>query len=290
MDSRGYGSMADRSGPLLSVVIPVLNEAGVIEETLRRLVAQDGVDEIIVVDNGSEDGTAEVVRHFAEAYPQVELIHQPQRGIPPARNAGFDKARGEIIARTDADTIVAADWAVTIRDFLAENPETAAVTGLCTYHDSPIGFFLKSGQWLMIRAGRMGGRVGNMYGPNMAIRREAWEQVREDTQVRADVAEDLDLAICLLKKGLRIDQLVNMRAQTSARRRRTSPRKQWEFQMVGLRTLRDHGAQPRAVDKFIVSCAWATHTVQWPVYRFWDFNRRRFSFRPGAERISAIGR
>ncbi|WP_433205055.1 glycosyltransferase family 2 protein [Nocardia sp. CA-107356] len=134
------------SPPILSVVVPVLNEAEVIERTLERLVAQEAIDEVIIVDSGSDDGTPDIVDQFAATHPKVELIHEPTRGIPAARNAGFDKARGEFIARTDADTFVAADWGATIREFFTAHPETAAITGLCTYHDSPIGFILKFGQ------------------------------------------------------------------------------------------------------------------------------------------------
>ncbi|WP_324195330.1 glycosyltransferase family 2 protein [Nocardia abscessus] len=277
------------SSTILSVVVPVLNEAAVIERTLARLVAQEAVDEVIVVDNGSDDGTPGIVRDFAVAHPKVELVHEPVRGIAAARNAGFDKARGEFIARTDADTLVAADWGSTILEFLTAHPEVAAVTGLCTYHDSPIGFFLKFGQAVLLRSGKFGGQVGNMYGPSMALHRDTWLRVREDTQVRADVAEDLDLALCLSKRGLRIDQLTSMRAQTSSRRRRTSPRRWWQFQLIGLRTIQDHGFVVRPVHRITIVGAWLAHTVQWPIYRFWDFRRQRFSFHPGAERISAVG-
>lgn len=274
---------------ILSVVVPALNEARVIERTLSRLVAQDAVDEVIVVDNGSDDGTAHVVYEFAGKHPKVQLIHEPVRGIPAARNAGFDKARGLFIARTDADTLVDDDWAATIRDHLSTHPDTAAVTGLCTYHDSPIGFFLRWGQQLLLRLGKLGGPVGNMYGPNMALRREAWGQVRDAVQTRADVAEDLDLAICLTLRGLRIDQVTTMRARTSARRRRTSPRRQWQFHKIGLRTIEHHGFPVRFQHRLIILGACLSHTVQWPVYRFWDFHQRRFRLRPGAERISATG-
>ncbi|WP_019928902.1 glycosyltransferase [Nocardia sp. BMG111209] len=274
---------------VLSVVVPVLNEAGNIERTLRCLVAQEAIDEIIVVDNGSEDATVEIVRTLGLDHPEIELVHEPARGITPARNAGFDRARGIYIARTDADTLVAEDWAATIREFFTEHRETGALTGLCTYHDSPVGFFLEFGQWLLIRTGRMGGRVGNMYGPNMAIRRDAWLQVRGDTQVRSDVAEDLDLAICLSKHGIRIDQLTNMRARTSARRRRSSPASRWHFHAVGMRTLRHHGLSVRPIHRAVILIAWLAHTIQWPIYLFWDFDRRRFSLRPGTDRISSVG-
>ncbi|WP_405497125.1 glycosyltransferase family 2 protein [Nocardia sp. NBC_00511] len=273
----------------LSIVVPVLDEAKSIERTLRNLSAQDGIDEIIVVDNGSADETVRIVQELAAELPKIELLHEPIRGIASARNAGFDKARGEIIARTDGDTIVSPEWSATIRSFLNEHPETAAISGLCTYHDSPVGYLLKFGQWVLVRFDKLGGPVGNMYGPNMAIRRDAWLTVREHTQIRPDLAEDLDLAICLARSGLRIEQLTNMKALTSARRRRTSPRRFWQFQMIGLRTLRDHGLAPRLVDHATVAGAWTGHTLQWPIYRYWDFDRRRFSLRPGAERVSAVG-
>ncbi|MBB5917193.1 glycosyltransferase involved in cell wall biosynthesis [Nocardia transvalensis] len=274
---------------VLSVVVPVLDEARIIERTLRHLTAQEAVDEVIVVDNGSTDGTVAIVRDFADAHPKVELLLEPRRGIAAARNAGFDKARGTIIARTDADTIVDPEWGRTIREFLADNPGTAAVTGLCTYHDSPVGFLLEFGQWALLRTGRIGGQVGNMYGPNMAVRREAWLRVGPDTQVRADVAEDLDLALCLGKKGFRIDQVPAMRARTSARRRRTSPLLHWRFHLTGLRTLRDQGIPVHPVHRVIIVAAWLGHTIQWPIYRFWDFHRRRFTLRPGDARISSVG-
>ena len=274
---------------ILSVVVPALNEAPVIEETLSRLVAQDAVDEVIVVDNGSDDGTPHIVEQFAAAHPKVQLIHEPARGIPAARNAGFDKARGDVIARTDADTLVADDWAATIRDHLAAHPDTAALTGLCTYHDSPIGFFLEFGQRLLLRLGKVGGQVANMYGPNMALRRTAWHQVRPDVQTRADIAEDLDLALCLMTRGLRIHQLPTMRARTSSRRRRTTPHHHWKFHHIGVRTLEHHGLRVPPQHRLIIVGACISHTLQWPIYRFWDFHARRFTLRPGAARISATG-
>ncbi|MVU79064.1 glycosyltransferase [Nocardia sp. ET3-3] len=282
-------SQSHAAPPVLSVVVPVLNEAPVIERCLQRLVTQDAIDEIIVVDNGSDDGSPEIVRAFAAAHPKVELVHEHHRGITPARNTGFDTAKGDFIARTDADTLVPPHWGRTIHDFLTEHPETAAVTGICTYHDSPVGFLLDFGVYLQDRRGKIGGPVGNMYGPNMALRRDAWLEVRADTQVRVDVAEDLDLALCLSKRGLRIDQVKDMHALTSARRRRTSPHHWWRFQLMGLRTIAHHGYRVLPLHRVLIVAAWTTHTLQWPIYRFWDFDRKRFALRPGAARRSAVG-
>ncbi|MFI9508046.1 glycosyltransferase [Nocardia sp. NPDC052566] len=270
--------------PTLSVVIPVLNEENSITATLARLVVQDAIDEIVVVDNGSTDATAQLVKEYAVTQPKIVLIDEPRRGIARARNTGFDHATGDFIARTDADTRVAADWSAVIRRHLTENPGTAAVTGLTTYFDSPVGFLLRAGLAIQVRRGALGGVVGNLHGPNMAIRRSAYLEVRDETVTRADVVEDLDLALCLTKRGLRIDQLVHMRAETSARRRRTTPADWWQFQLSGVRTITGQGYKVLPLHRRFIVLAWLGHTVQWPLYRFWDFDRRRFTLKPGGER------
>lgn len=271
----------------LSVIIPALDEATTIGRTLARLVPQAAIDEVIVVDNGSRDGTPDIVREFA--HPKVVLIHAPARGIASARNAGFDYARGEFLARTDADTLVADDWGETIMHYFSEHPEASALTGLCTWHDSPFDILSEIWQSIQIRFGMVGGQISNMYGPNMAIRRNAWLQIRGDTQTREDVAEDLDMALCLARYGLRIDQVTAMRAQTSSRRMRTTPPEILRFHLIGLRTLTDQGFDARPIHAVFIGRAVAVHTLLWPFFRFWDFDRREPSLRPGAARISAVG-
>ena len=88
--------------PRVSVVIPCLNEAGNIQEcirTARRVLDENGISgEIIVVDNGSDDGSAEL----ADA-AGATLVRQPERGYGNAYLAGFDAARGDYIVMIDAD-------------------------------------------------------------------------------------------------------------------------------------------------------------------------------------------
>nr|WP_227997451.1 glycosyltransferase family 2 protein [Nocardia australiensis] len=273
----------------LSVVIPVLNEATAIVPCLERLVDQDAIDEIIVVDNGSTDGTEAVVREYAQSHPKIELIHEPQRGLIPARNTGIDKARGDFIARIDADTQVESYWGAAIRDHMIANPDTAATTGIFTYHDSPVSFFLEFGVWLMCRLGKRGGRVGNIHGANMAVRRTAWDSVKDATTDRADLHEDLDLAICLAENRLPMQQLIDQRVRISARRRRSNPRAFWHYQLCGLRTIAHRGYPVRREHRVVVSAAWIGHTVQWPIYRVWDFDRRRFTLRGSPARLSPVG-
>jgi cellulose synthase/poly-beta-1,6-N-acetylglucosamine synthase-like glycosyltransferase len=100
--------MEERVSPFVSVIIPVLNEERVIRECLTSLVELDYPPErreILVVDNGSTDRTAEIVKSFP-----VRYIREERRGSPFARNAGIRASQGEIVAFTDADCIVSRGW------------------------------------------------------------------------------------------------------------------------------------------------------------------------------------
>ncbi|WP_280348147.1 glycosyltransferase [Nocardia neocaledoniensis] len=280
----------DSSPPVLSVVIPALDEAAGITACLERLVGQDAIDEIIVVDNGSTDGTRDIIAELASRHPKIELIDEPEPGVAHARNAGFAKARGDYLGRIDADTLVASDWGATVRAHLDAHPDTMAVTGISTYHDSPIGFFLAAAIGGQQRLGLIKHQpVGNVHGANMAIRRSAWEQVLPATTTRRDLHEDLDLALCLTKAKLRIDQLPQLRAEISARRRQTPPAIWWKYQLRGLQTIANQGYNVVPFHRAVITGAWVMHTSQWPIYRAWDFDRKRFSLRPGRPRVSPVG-
>lgn len=85
----------------ISVVIPVFNRANVIRRALDSVLAQTlPPHEIIVVDDGSTDGTADIV---AAHYPSVTLIRQTNQGQPVARNVGIARATGDLIALLDSD-------------------------------------------------------------------------------------------------------------------------------------------------------------------------------------------
>jgi glycosyltransferase involved in cell wall biosynthesis len=95
--------------PRVSVIVPVLNEARRITACLDALAAQEGAPpfEVIVVDNGSRDGTPDLVRNHSIG---GRLEHEPARGPYAARNTGIAAARGEIVAFTDADCVPEPRW------------------------------------------------------------------------------------------------------------------------------------------------------------------------------------
>ena len=88
--------------PVISVIIPTFNRRHVLPRALRSVVAQD-IDvpvEVIVVDDGSVDGTSDDI---GSEFPQVRYLVQENRGVSSARNVGIRAARGEWIALLDSD-------------------------------------------------------------------------------------------------------------------------------------------------------------------------------------------
>jgi GT2 family glycosyltransferase/glycosyltransferase involved in cell wall biosynthesis len=110
---------ADRPAPnramprITTVVIPVLNGADSILRQLEAVGAQDydGAWEVVVVDNGSDDGTVEIARDWANGHPNARVVRAPDvKGAAHARNRGVAAAEGDFIAFCDADDVVTPRW------------------------------------------------------------------------------------------------------------------------------------------------------------------------------------
>jgi glycosyltransferase involved in cell wall biosynthesis len=103
-----------------SVIIPTHDRRSLLPRALDSLRAQTRPpDQIIVIDDGSHDGTAEMVRR---AYPEVTLIEQPQAGVSAARNRGIERSCGEWIALLDSDDAWLPDKLEVQLDALAATP------------------------------------------------------------------------------------------------------------------------------------------------------------------------
>jgi len=116
-----------------SIIIPAYNEEAYIAETLEAVLKQNYSDfEVIVVDNNSNDRTAEIVRGFKG----VKLVQELNKGTNWARERGRKEARGEIIATLDADCIPPKDWLSKAESILALDQNIAAVSGPYDYYDA----------------------------------------------------------------------------------------------------------------------------------------------------------
>lgn len=112
--------------PLVSVIVPAYNAEASLERTLSSLLAQDYEPlEVIVVDDGSTDGTAEVAARF----PDVVVVRQENAGPSAARNRGVEAANGEFVAFVDADDEVPANKVSVQVSYLLEHPEAGCVLG-----------------------------------------------------------------------------------------------------------------------------------------------------------------
>ncbi len=122
----------------LSIIIPAYNAEAYLPQCLDSILAQEHRGcEVIVVDDGSTDGTAALL----ERYPDVKVIHQENRGMSTARNRGLDEAQGEYILFVDSDDLLTdgalASWASVFsgEDVIGFNAKKLHdATGELTYH------------------------------------------------------------------------------------------------------------------------------------------------------------
>lgn len=101
-----------RTFPSLSVIIPVKNQARYLPEQLESLTKQRyaGQWEVIIVDNGSDDGSVEVARGFAGRLPRLRVVHSIKVGAAAARNVGTANAKGDAFLFCDADDVSGGQW------------------------------------------------------------------------------------------------------------------------------------------------------------------------------------
>lgn len=130
--------MTPSESVLISVVIPAYNYAHLLSRALDSALGQMADDvELIVVDDGSHDNTAEVLADYSARYPQLRAIHQANAGAAAARNRGIREARGRYALLLDADDELLPDALATLRAVVRSQPEVGMVLGaqLSVYPD-----------------------------------------------------------------------------------------------------------------------------------------------------------
>lgn len=122
---------------LLSIIIPVYNCSPVILRCLDSIDYQDA--EVIVVDDGSTDDSAEVVRSYIASHPNVRLIQKKNGGVSSARNVGIEAAIGKYLMFVDADDYIVPDGIARVVE-LAEEKEADIVKYkiVCVGNDDPV--------------------------------------------------------------------------------------------------------------------------------------------------------
>ena len=105
--------------PVVSIIVPVFNVKSYVSECVGSLCRQTYTNlEILLVDDGSTDGSGEVCDEYAGRDERIRVIHQANRGLSGARNMGLDDARGEYIAFVDSDDLVSTNYVETLYELL----------------------------------------------------------------------------------------------------------------------------------------------------------------------------
>ncbi|MEU9265139.1 glycosyltransferase [Streptomyces sp. NPDC048251] len=201
----------------VSVLVPAYNEAKCIENTVRSLMASEHPIEVLVIDDGSSDGTALIVE--AMGLPNVRVVRQHNAGKPAALNRGIANARYDLIVMMDGDTVFEPS---TVRELVQPfgDPKVGAVAGNAKVgnRDSLIGAWQHieyvMGFNLDRRMYDVLGCMPTIPGAVGAFRRSALERVggmSDDT-----LAEDTDITMAMHRDNWKVVYAEKARAWTEA--------------------------------------------------------------------------
>lgn len=188
--------------PLISIIMPAYNAARTIGEAIRSVQQQSWTHwELIVVDDGSTDRTAEVVEAVHDA--RIHLQRQPNAGVSAARNRGLDVARGVFVAFLDADDSYPPNSLRARAERLMARPEAAFADGAVMALDDRSGALsprhsptFQGDPFPLLMA--MDRRV--FFGPSWMIRRTAIGETR--LPMGMTHAEDLAFCLSLARRGI----------------------------------------------------------------------------------------
>lgn len=178
----------------VSVVVPAYNEQELLPACLEALLGQTRPpDEIIVVDNNSDDRTAEIAHSYG-----VTVLSESRQGIMPAVWTGMNASTGDIIARCDADSIVPPYWIEQIETIFHSHPNAAGVTGVGKFYGTDqIRANLAQGWYMYAYFLLVGSALANwpLFGSNCAIRRTVWREIKDTVHKgHADIHDDMEIS------------------------------------------------------------------------------------------------
>lgn len=191
--------------PFVSIIVPTLNREMHLRNCLDSLFKLDyprSKFEVIVVDNGSTDGTMEMV--YRE-FPEVKLVFEKRKSSCFARNAGWKNAKGQIVAYTDDDCVVDPCW---LR-ILVSSFTSAGIGGVGgplllllrpesivrKFHGTPVGNFYKGEEKILVK---------ELITANLAVRREVFKKNRFDVSLPYTDLEDIDFCRSLIEAGYKL--------------------------------------------------------------------------------------
>ena len=224
----------------ISIIIPAYNEERYLKRCLDSVARQaERPFEVIVIDNNSTDKTARI----AEKYPFVRVLRESAQGRVYARNTGFRVARGNVLARIDADAILPVDWTQQLGKYFAQpGAMDTSWTGGAFFYNVRFPHLVSAiYNALVFRFNFLLIGHPTLWGSNMALPKVLWAEARADVCLRNDVHEDLDLAIHLRRHGRQIHYDRHVKTHVQLRRVHANHHELWDYLQMWPRTLRTHG-------------------------------------------------
>lgn len=182
--------------PQTTCVIPCYNHGAFVAEAVRSCLAQTGgAVEVVVVDDGSDDGTTPRACDALEA-PCVRVVHQANAGLPAARNAGAALAEGAQLVFLDADDWIEPDFVATLTRALEEDPSASHAYCHERLTDLGQGVVWRVPRWDPIQL-----LVTNLHPVTCLVRRERFEAVGGFDATMTRGYEDWDLWLRFATRG-----------------------------------------------------------------------------------------
>ena len=190
--------------PRVSVLMPVYNSERHLDQAVASILDQSHADfEFIIINDGSSDGSSGILHDFAGKDLRIRLYERPNTGYCRALNEGLGYARGEFIARMDADDFAMPDRFERQVSYLRDHPECVVLGGRVLLVDEdgdPIREMCHEQTHEAIDAAHMAGKGGTIVHPAMMARRSAVEAIGGyDESIQ--FAEDLDFFLRLAEHG-----------------------------------------------------------------------------------------
>ena len=189
----------------VSIIIPVYQGKSYLKRCIDSVLAQSCQEyEIILVDDGSTDGSAEICDEYAEKQKTITVIHKENGGLSSARNAGLEIASGEYVMFIDADDVVHSKMLETELKVLKEENADIAHCGYQMVFPDRVDYYYNTGK-RVIQTKEQGLKdllAGEMIEPalyNKLYKRELFENVRLNESLK--INEDLDVNYRLFKKS-----------------------------------------------------------------------------------------
>lgn len=225
----------------VSVIVPCYNEEESIRACLEALSSQRSKPfEVIMVDNNCSDRTV----HIAQRFGFVKIVQEKKPGLVAARDRGFSIATGDILARIDADSVVAENWIEKIQESFTSHTSLQAITGSGYFYDAPLRLLHRPVRdAIAVWFNRLLCSHFTLWGSNMAMRTSTWRSISGKVCRQSNLMEDVDLSIHIFNQFGRgsVRFIPTMLADTSMRRSASSFAQLYRYFRMWPRTLRVHG-------------------------------------------------